>query len=546
MPSNPKSDVANFIRSQYGIPLSESDDDVIAYAHTADPDGMSELTKTALMPPPPSTMEKVGSAVGNVASKAIGVAGNIAEHVPGLKEMGELGALSQKGWQMIRDASQNTPFEMFGNMMGGYEPNDASSSGMASMLPNNALGAGLMVAPALSKGLGALSEAVAPEASGSLLRGKAAKNAAAGMKAFSGTPEMNIRAALADPSMLKPGPSVGEAGEAINQFANQPEFGGLKTGSEARAKMGSVQNEISPRTGTGHNEANSTWQRMGEIEEHAAKMGELQDRLAHADEVAEDLNNASRQSAVDAIKALAPTDREGALLRPYGAPDPQLIQKSLIAQAGEAGANHTPESVSKITADHIESLKPKLQKNLQDLISARSVASSLRSAPGLAAPTEVVDAKLATQNMNRIDEAIGNTMDALKPGSGEQYSDLVNQYHRAKVRESFAPLFAQNANGSPSVLRIMAALQPASIGLASGSMTHAAQGIASSGLALAAESPAMQARAIRAAAFLKDVALNAPSKTLGVASKASSASERAVGPLNSLMAKKDESSEQGK
>lgn len=165
MEGNVKHDVADHIRSVYGIPLSATDDDVINYAHETDPDGLAEVTKFATSGPSGfadqhpilAGLQSAAERIRGVQAQAAGIVGPAAQFIS--KAYGASGASSfppiHAAEQLAGAAGAIGKFANGGNQqlsdlmaenggMTGALAGGALSSASSALLPTSAPAAALM------------------------------------------------------------------------------------------------------------------------------------------------------------------------------------------------------------------------------------------------------------------------------------------------------------------------------------------------------------------------------------------------------------------
>lgn len=520
MADNHKSDVANYVRSKYGLPLSASDEEVIDYAHEKNPQEMEEITKAALGPGMhmPSMAD-----VGNMASAAYGKANSVAEMVPGLKRLGEmgkwLGSTAQEGAKQVG--------ETFGQDTNVGRSAQAAASLVDFLSPKDALGAGLAIAPVAGEALGGLSKALKPVANalggaGKALAGSgAAEEIAALGRGMTGVPAKDLEYLLSHPEggdvVLKRALPPEKAGEVMNQLAEQ--FG-VKTGKEALKDIPGIAGKAAPTYSDANAYVNAVHSNMDKIEQ-----------LDHYKKALQELKsqNLSTTATQDIYSNAVQTGTEGGL---GGEGSRGVGMKTPMPEY--AGQSHA-DILKKDLEGWIEQLEKPVMRGgaptMQDLVSARQVLSKQLQAPKFATPLpkDQVIGAVAQENLSRIDDTLGKMMEGRNvkpvevPGYGQvsSFEQARNIYRESMIKDKMSNFFAINNNSTPSVMRMFASFL-----LGKG---NPLMGAAS----MAADSPAMWSNAIKAAGAIRDMKA-LPSTAAGMASSAMPSAGSAAGALASL------------
>jgi hypothetical protein len=458
----------------------------------------------------------------NLASRAtsavpgiVKAAENTAENVPVLgplaKSAGEAGAYLQSKAEDIRQATQGTPLEMFGEM----------GKGASELLPSSALGAGLMAAPMLGKAAGAISEAL-PEASGGLFSPGASKTVAQMGRIMTQTPVKDLEYVLNDPESLSRASALRSAsgssthseaaGDIMNQVAEQY---GVKTGKDSLKHIPSLASKAAPTLSDASNFTDSVHANLSKID---------------------DLEKLKQIRAGITDTTQSPTAQQASDLVATGGDRFPGMEGQSNKNLSSVGRSH-----AQVLADDLDGMISDLQKpvteggapTLQDLVSARQVISKQLQAPKYLNPTQAPIASMTEDNLGRIDDAIesvSSKMPEVKPvdvpgyGKVSSLAQARRIYRESKIADNLNTWLPQNNNRTPSVLRFFAGLGTA--------MVNPAKGAA----LMAGESPKVWANAIKASNYLKDM-IPTTKGTLGALSSLAperGAAQAGVGALSSL------------
>jgi hypothetical protein len=420
-----------------------------------------------------------------------------------------------------------------GPIVGGLAKAGAMAAG--AVLPQNALGAGLLLAPFAGKGLGLASEGLesAGAAGGSLASEGLSKVISAAGKAATGVHPDDIAEVLAKPEILSGTESAKDVGSQMNEWGKSM---GVATGAEAGEKLPGMQSESHPTLSTGKKFADDVLSRLDEINYRASNRADHIAKLAgyadNAEDIAGDIavNRVRKGQTVAGAPSSSPLDSSGRLIPSPNNPESMASGEGLTSSVAAEQALRQIDVDAKTIRDFAtstsERLKAQGQKDLQDLLTAKNTASKLNEAPSYDNPREATNTYSSAKRLRELDNAIYDTAESLRPGSGDEYFDMAQRYHEAKIREKFSSLLPVNANGSPSVLGAkLGAAGGASSGAAIGAGLAGAPGAAiggtlGAGAGLAVQSPALLARAIRTAAFMRDMGAAMPGAVAGLGAKA--------------------------